>query len=295
MLNVTTNLSGFDDMENDLDFGAPTQATDVEAHIAKVGAMLNKPLAAPSQQAYVSPCKRCGGSGKYRGPSSFGRNCFLCGGSGEQVFKTSPEQREKARQQAAARKVRQGEERKSLWAQQYPTDYEWLIAKAQSFDFAADMLGKLTKWGSLTDGQHAAVIRMRQRDEERAAARATAQAVKPPVERLESLHAVLQRHSKFYAGDVTITRRNGDQLCWIKHKDAEKVVGKLDNGVLTLWNRPGVDTTAVRSMLEEFEGAPLQTAMKYGKLAGKCCSCGRELTNDGSIEAGIGPICAQKF
>lgn len=42
-------------------------------------------------------------------------------------------------------------------------------------------------------------------------------------------------------------------------------------------------------------GAPLQTAMKYGKLAGRCCSCGRELTNDGSIEAGIGPICAGKF
>jgi len=35
--------------------------------------------------------------------------------------------------------------------------------------------------------------------------------------------------------------------------------------------------------------------MKYGKLAGRCCSCGRELTDDDSIEAGIGPVCARKF
>ena len=57
----------------------------------------------------------------------------------------------------------------------------------------------------------------------------------------------------------------------------------------------GVDNNAVREMLNEFEGAPLQAAMKYGKLSGRCCSCGRELTNDGSIELGIGPICAEKF
>lgn len=112
---------------------------------------------------------------------------------------------------------------------------------------------------------------------------------------VHNLHRVLQRHAKFYAGDVTISRRNADQMCWIKHKDADKVVGKIDQGVLTLWNRPGVDGEQIKAMMLEFDGAPLQTAMKYGKLAGRCCSCGRELTNDGSIEAGIGPICAGKM
>lgn len=39
----------------------------------------------------------------------------------------------------------------------------------------------------------------------------------------------------------------------------------------------------------------LEAAAAYGKLYGVCCVCGRELTNEDSIEAGIGPICAQKI
>lgn len=39
----------------------------------------------------------------------------------------------------------------------------------------------------------------------------------------------------------------------------------------------------------------LEDAKKFGRETGTCCSCGRELTNPESIEAGIGPICAQKF
>lgn len=52
---------------------------------------------------------------------------------------------------------------------------------------------------------------------------------------------------------------------------------------------------AARALLAEFEGAPLAAAMRYGKLSGRCCSCGRELTDPESIDAGIGPICAGKF
>lgn len=36
-------------------------------------------------------------------------------------------------------------------------------------------------------------------------------------------------------------------------------------------------------------------AAKYGKLYGVCCICGRVLTNEESIEAGIGPICAGRI
>lgn len=39
----------------------------------------------------------------------------------------------------------------------------------------------------------------------------------------------------------------------------------------------------------------LEQAKEYGKLYGVCCNCGRDLTDEGSIEAGIGPICAKKF
>lgn len=39
----------------------------------------------------------------------------------------------------------------------------------------------------------------------------------------------------------------------------------------------------------------LDEAKAYGKVTGTCCNCGRLLTNEESIEAGIGPICAGKF
>lgn len=77
-----------------------------------------------------------------------------------------------------------------------------------------------------------------------------------------------------------------------------------------------VDTEAVRdadgSIVEaaevHFEYAPgainklsvsdklsLDEAKAFGALYGTCCVCGRTLTNETSIEAGIGPICAKKF
>lgn len=116
-----------------------------------------------------------------------------------------------------------------------------------------------------------------------------------PVARVDALHAVMQRHAQFFLGDVTLSRRNGDQLVWIKHSAAERVVGKIDNGEVTLWSRPGVDNAAVRGLLEEVDGAPLATAIKFGRASGRCCSCGRDLTDPDSIAAGIGPICATKF
>jgi hypothetical protein len=39
----------------------------------------------------------------------------------------------------------------------------------------------------------------------------------------------------------------------------------------------------------------LDQAKEYGALYGVCCQCGRTLTNEASIEAGIGPVCATKF
>jgi hypothetical protein len=111
---------------------------------------------------------------------------------------------------------------------------------------------------------------------------------------VSKLFVVLQKHSKFYAGRLVITRKNGDTLCWVLWD--ETCVGKLENGQATLFvKRAGQDLPEIRALLEEFEEAPLQAAMKYGKLSGVCCSCGREITADDSLELGIGPICAQRF
>lgn len=39
----------------------------------------------------------------------------------------------------------------------------------------------------------------------------------------------------------------------------------------------------------------LDEAKQYGALYGTCCVCGRRLTNEKSIAAKIGPVCAKKF
>lgn len=47
--------------------------------------------------------------------------------------------------------------------------------------------------------------------------------------------------------------------------------------------------------LAKAEKLTLELAKKYGKLYGMCVICGRTLTDEESIAAGIGPICAGKF
>lgn len=39
----------------------------------------------------------------------------------------------------------------------------------------------------------------------------------------------------------------------------------------------------------------LEAAKEFGVLYGTCCVCSRTLTNEASIAAGIGPVCAGKF
>ena len=39
----------------------------------------------------------------------------------------------------------------------------------------------------------------------------------------------------------------------------------------------------------------LERAKELGHLYGRCIRCGATLTDEGSIAAGIGPVCATKF
>lgn len=39
----------------------------------------------------------------------------------------------------------------------------------------------------------------------------------------------------------------------------------------------------------------LEQAKEFGALYGTCCVCGRTLTDEVSIEAGIGPVCAGRY
>lgn len=47
--------------------------------------------------------------------------------------------------------------------------------------------------------------------------------------------------------------------------------------------------------LSEATRLTLEEAKAFGALYGACCVCGKTLTNEDSIEAGIGPVCASRF
>lgn len=289
---ITKLFSAFD---NDLG-DEPTPHIPMTEQQTREAAM-PRPVTAKSHAAYVSPCKRCNGTGRFAFISRFGSECLACKGAGSRTFKTSPEQRQRAKASAAARAERKSQEAVQGFAEQFPAVHAWLVEAAPRFDFARSMLEAVGKWGRLTDGQRAAVERCMARDAERKAQRAEQQKRREeqPEQRMDKFFAVMLKHKNFHAGDLKMSRGRDGATVWIRHAAAEKALGRIEGGALTIWDRAGVDTDAVRKTLAEFEENPLEAAKRYGKLTGRCCSCGRELTDPASIEAGIGPICAEKF
>jgi hypothetical protein len=49
------------------------------------------------------------------------------------------------------------------------------------------------------------------------------------------------------------------------------------------------------SKLQASDRLSMEDAKEFGALYGQCCVCGRLLTNEVSIEAGIGPICGGRL
>ena len=114
---------------------------------------------------------------------------------------------------------------------------------------------------------------------------------------LPKLFDLMQRLAKLRFAGIQISRKNGDSLCWVKVDGVERVVGKIENGVLVLFS--GRISVAQAGKLKDdllaIEADPERAAVLYGKASGNCSICGRDLTDPESIERGIGPICAGKY
>lgn len=50
----------------------------------------------------------------------------------------------------------------------------------------------------------------------------------------------------------------------------------------------------IKMQVRLFAKAPVAILELFGKATGVCCICGRTLTNEESVNRGIGPICAEK-
>jgi hypothetical protein len=174
-----------------------------------------------------------------------------------------------------------------------------LRGQTRNAETCRDLASKLDRFGSFVSDKQAGYAKQlvewaRPHQTAQAPVQAAPQAPARASVVLPQLHELMQRLSKLQIGELTIARKNQDQLCWVKHRDAEKVVGRIDNGVLTLWQRPMIDLQDVTRQLLEIEADPRAAAVLHGKASGRCSICSRDLTDERSIAIGVGPICFGK-
>lgn len=276
------------DMESDLPF-ASTGTTTPAAPLTKERVI----------EMHFERCKKCGGTGYFRSYS--GRNlgsCFACKGKGQLAFKTAPEARAKARQAAVARKERSMEENLAVFAETNPAEWAWM--NGNTFGFAVAMVDAVKKYGHLTENQLAAVKRcMEARQKAQAAAQErVANAVDVS---LVAVEAAFQ--SAFQAG-IKHPKLNLDTFQFKPAKahsanagaiyvtESGEYLGKVMGGKFI---RTRACTDDQQARIQAVAADPHAAAVAYGKRFGSCSVCGRELSNEDSIDRGIGPICAEKF
>jgi hypothetical protein len=278
---------------------------------------------------FVEKCPACGGSGKFRSWSGcvIG-DCFKCEGRGSKTFKSSPESRAKGRARGAV-KAAEREAGKAAWREEHKAELSWLEAAAcrqtenmskpgaKVWRFPIELAEKFAEFGVLTDGQLNAVRTCMVRDANRAQERAAREASAPVVnaDKLEAAFATA-REKAARPGQVGIwvkplNLRNGPKddpnalnvtftpgsigSQWeglIFVKAGEKKLGMIKEGKFQArFECTPVEQKAVIDCCTD----PATAAVAFGKAWGICAVCHRTLTNDISIERGIGPICAERF
>jgi galactokinase/mevalonate kinase-like predicted kinase len=101
------------------------------------------------------------------------------------------------------------------------------------------------------------------------------------------------KNPKFRVDNMVLSRApdNGRNAGAIYVKVDGEYAGKVTGGYWLPFKAP----EGTLEKLQEIAKDPLGSAVAYGKRTGNCSACGRDLTNHGSIEKGIGPICAERW
>lgn len=264
-------------------------------------------------------CGKCGGSGRY---GNFGK-CFQCKGKGKFEFKTDHATRQRQKQLREERKDRAIAEAHETYKANWPEAYAWMLREAARFEFAQAMLEAITKFGSLTEKQQAAVDKCLARDKERRTAAQQRRDNAPTVDASPILAAFERARANVITNEpvegdlgVLITKQptlrlavkegEGDAAVHyafvfaparkdpsiIYVREGETYLGKITGGKFFRVREcsPETETRVLRCAAQ-----PDLAAKAYG-LHYQCCGvCGRTLTNKISRERGIGPYCAARY
>lgn len=251
------------------------------------------------------PCEHCGGTGRWRrGSNRYGETkCFGCGGKG--YFKSSKQDRQKAKRQRQESKARKLQDALGGFEEAYPGIRAALDAIKSWNSFALSLASQLEERGSLSEKQVQAAQRMLAKLEANKKKRddaATAVDLSAIRDMFETAYSKGHKRPKYRAEGLVISRapdsgRNAGSL-YVKLDDDDEFAECEYQGKLTPDNmfRPvgSVDARTLEA-LNAIAANPAEAAVRYGRRTGQCSICARQLTNSESIDRGIGPICADKF
>ena len=272
---------------------------------AFINSLANEPL--ETRNAKVEerfPCGQCGGTGRWSGGVNRhgNSNCLACNGRG--YFTTSPKFRADQRAKVAQKREAAAEElRRSIkdFAEQNPDMYKDLCARRT--EFTASLHDQLMRKGDLSVNQIAAWNRGWEKLQAARAARnveANAKSGAVNLDRIREMFdaAVSSGYKKpcYRAEGLKISLasamgRNAGCLYVVEIED-DAYQGKIDGVTFKAVREARANTLA---RLQAIADDPKGAAIRYGQRTGTCACCGRELTNHASIDAGIGPICRNRF
>lgn len=249
---------------------------------------------------FTETCPACRGSGRFKGRygQDIGR-CFKCEGAGKRTFKTAPAVRQASQTARTNRKVASWQD----FAQEHPTESAWIISKAPSFDFAANMKARIEIYGELTDGQFQAVKRCADRDAQPKAptsARSTAIDCTKVVAAFTTAQANGKAKPKLLIGGLKFTnapatgKNAGSIYVKTRHTDdaPSQYLGKITGATYY----PTRDATAEHiAAVVTIAADPAAAAIAHGLKTTQCSCCGATLDNPESVRLGIGPICRSKY
>lgn len=250
------------------------------------------------------PCGQCAGSGLWSGGTNRNGNnkCIACKGKG--YFLNSKADRNKASLVRRAAKEKARNRGIEIFAERHPDMFAELESARKygsNNNFVTSLSESLQKYGSLTDGQIAAWYRGKAKLEAIKVERAAKDAAAPEVD-LSGIRDMFEtavgngyKRPTYRAEGLVISRAtdhgNNPGALYVKDEEDNycgKVLGVKYSGTRAA-------PTDVSERLATIAADPLGAALRYGRRTGQCACCGRKLTNHGSIDLGIGPICKDKW
>jgi len=241
-------------------------------------------------------CTPCGGTGVYKGHRVHQErsDCFACRGKG--YFLTSKADRLKAKASRLKRKERNLEDNWNLFAEDKPVLAAYLLEVVSWNDFAKSLVEGIKKYGSPTERQLGALVRMHDKHVARNAERSkpkTAVDLGRVSEIFTNARDNHLKRPKLRVGELVLSWGKNDAI-YVKGGAGfhDPYYGKVVDG---LWHPAYAATPEVTEALVALASDPLSEAVAYGRRTGNCACCGRELTVKESIDRGIGPICFDKW